>query len=66
MRLVGRGRAIPDKLGSPLPSCGVLMSLLSFSLLLSVFSGCKLEDLEFILVWALDLPLRHPAAGGLN
>jgi hypothetical protein len=65
-RPMGRGGAIPDKLGSPLPSCGVSMSLLSFSPSPSVFLGCKPEDLEFVLERALDLALRRPAAGGLN
>jgi hypothetical protein len=65
-RLTGRGGAIPDRLGSPLPSCGVSASLSFFSLSPSGFFGWAPENLGFAFEPALDLALGRPVTGGLN
>ena len=63
---MGRGGVIPDRLGSPLLSCGVSASLSFFSLSPSVFFGRALEDLRFAFEPAFDLALGRPVIGGLN
>ena len=62
---MGRGGVIPDRLGSPLPSCGVSMSL-PFSPSPSVFLRWGAEHLEINLEGALDLAFRRSSVGGLN